>query len=415
MSGNDKRAARVAAAIVLPAAAVAALLTGPGASAVKASPAKIAPAKVVSHSINSSAASASTGGWKWTKVASLAKASKLKVHDYGTYGLACPTTKLCIVPMDGNPNNAPYNSPAGTFISTDGGHKWKFVKWSEDYEPGDSLSSQNIFCDQGGSALDCIIVGSEPVAGTFNETYGATVFQTSAVTKPDWGAADVDSDAAGFGAVSCWVNVQCAEVDSSGNAYTTVGATVTSATDVFPNLDTSGVEAVGCAPYRKGQRNAFCAAVDENGAGTIAWTLNPGASDTKWVHANIHHATLFNVSCFGPGDCLLNNDGKLVLTKGDTKAKSWTKGFKTVKLPTVGATVGTIDCTSKLCAVAGSSSKVGQWLAVSTDPAHGHWHVTLLNKSHKAFLQDGIADVSCSSAKSCVVENGYGQVAIGRK
>jgi hypothetical protein len=358
--------------------------------------------------------------WHWTKKFELGAATGLKKHvQYGTYGLACPTTHLCIVPMDGTSVNHP-NTPAGDFFTTDpakGSRKWKFSHWtSDDYAPGDSLSVDNISCAPAGSKSDCNIAGREPVAGSYNESYGATVFQTGSPTHSDWGAALLDDSSPGFGAVSCFVNVQCAEIDDQGNIFTSAGASVTSDVSVFPaDAGFSGIWWIGCAPHESGQKNFFCAAVDQNAAGSIAWTVNPGAQNTKWTIGHIKHGTLFNVSCWRPGTCIINNNGKLIVTNGDTKSKSWTHSFKEAKLPkSVQTTVQTTDCNAKLCAVAGDSAKLGQYVAIATNP-RGHWSVIPLGKSHKLVLNDGISNVSCPTTKMCVVDNGYGQVTIGTR
>ncbi len=388
------------------------------ASAARVAPTYNAPASVATAKAPAKAAA----HWKWSAAFNLGHVTGLKKHlAYGTYGLACPSTNLCIIPMDGTRVNPPYNSPAGDFYTTSPGKGpkgWHFSKWSEDYAPGDTLSPNSISCDPSGKTKDCNIAGREPVPGSYNESYGATVFQTGSPTTRNWGMSDVDTNSAGFGAVSCWVNVQCAEVDDNGTIYTTAGANPTSAVSVFPaDAGFAGTWSVGCAPYKQGQHNFFCASVDQNGAGTIAWTVNPGQADTKWQVVNLHHHDLlFDVSCFGPGACLINNNGALILTKGDTGSKSWTKGFKNVTLPKVAKrSVSTIDCNEKLCAVAGESSKLGQYVAISTDPAHGHWQVTRLGKSAKRVLSDGIANVTCPSAKLCVVDNGYGQAVVGTR
>jgi hypothetical protein len=359
--------------------------------------------------------------WRWSKAFALGHVTGLKKKvAYGTYGLACPTTRLCVVPMDGTSVNPPYNSPAGDFYTTDpakGAKAWKLRKWTtDDYAPGDSLSNDNIACAPAGAHTDCNIAGREPVAGSYDESYGATVFQTGTPTVANWGEALVDDSSPGFGAVSCFANVQCAEVDDNGNIITTAGATVTSDVSVFPaDAGFSGIWWIGCAPYRSGQHNFFCAAVDQNRAGSIAWTVNPGASDTTWSVGHIKHGTLFNVACWRPGTCVINNNGGLVVTSGNTKSKSWVGSFKKVTLPKgVGKTVATIDCNAKLCAAAGRSVKLGQYVAIATNP-HGHWSVVPLSSTHKAVLHDGISNVSCPTTTLCVVDNGYGQIAVGTK
>jgi hypothetical protein len=359
--------------------------------------------------------------WKWTKKFALGHVTGLKKHvQYGTYGLACPTIHLCIVPMDGTSVNPPYNSPAGDFYTTSpakGAKDWKLRKWTtDDYAPGDTLSNDNIACAPAGARTDCNIAGREPVAGSDNESYGAAVFQTGTPTAANWGQALVDDNAPGFGAVSCFVNVQCAEIDDNGVIFTTAGASVTSAVSVFPSAaGFAGIWWIGCAPGQSNQHNFFCAAVDQNRAGSIAWTVNPGQPDTKWTVGHVKHGNLFNVACWRPGTCIINNDGQLIVTSGDTKSKSWVQSFKKLTLPKgVGKTVATIDCNAKLCAAAGQAAKLGQYVAIATNP-HGHWSVIPLSKTHKPVLRDGISNVSCPTVKICVIVNGYGQVTVGTK
>jgi hypothetical protein len=358
--------------------------------------------------------------WKWTKEFSLGSITGLKKSQpYGAYGLTCPSSKLCVVPMAGTGVKAPYFSPAGDFFTktpAKGASGWKFSKWNEDYAPGDSLSVESVACDPAGAKADCIIAGREPVPGSFNESYGATVFQTGQPTDANWGAADVDSSSAGFGGVSCWANVQCAEIDDNGVVYTTAGATVTSAKSVFPgDAGFAGIWSIGCAPYLSGQHNFFCAAVDQNAGGSIAWTVNPGQSDTKWKVVNLKHGdTLFDVACYRPGTCIINNNGSLVATTGDTAAGSWVRGFKKITLPKgVSGSISTLACNAELCAVAGRASKVGQYVSISTNPYRGRWQTIPLSKTGKTVLRDGIAFVSCPTVKLCVVGNADGQTTVG--
>lgn len=405
---------RPVAGIVLAAVAlVAGLLAAPAsASAVRHAAAK--------HAAVTVSAAKHKATWRWTKKFSLGTIAHLKKNQpYGTYGLTCPTIHLCMVPMSGTRVNPPYNTPAGDFYTTNpakGRAGWKLSKWSEDYAPGDSLSDDNIACAPAGTRSDCIIAGREPVPGSYNESYGGTVFQTGTPTTVNWGAALVDDSSPGFGAVSCFVNVQCAEMDDNGQIFTTAGARVTSEASVFP-ADTgfSGIWSMGCALHQAGQRDFFCAAVDQNSRGSIAWTLNPGAPDTKWHVSNLrHHHLLFNVACFKPGECVINNNGSLIATNGVTAAASWTHSFKVVALPKdVRGTIETVTCNEKLCVAAGDAAKVGQYIAISTNPYHGHWRVIPLSKTGKNVLSDGISDVSCPSVKLCVIDNGYGQVTVG--
>jgi hypothetical protein len=402
---------------------VAALLAAPAsASALKHAAAKqpALSASTPQHPEVAVSAAKRTATWRWTKKFSLGTIAHLKKNQpYGTYGLECPTIHLCLVPMAGNRVSPPYNTPAGVFDTKNpakGRSGWKLSRWNEDYAPGDSLSDDNIACAPAGVHTDCIIAGREPVPGSYNESYGGTVFQTGTPNAANWGAADVDDSSPGFGAVSCFVNVQCAEMDDNGNIFTTAGATVTSDVSVFPaDSGFSGIWSMGCAQHESGQRYFFCAAVDQNSRGTIAWTLNPGASNTKWhVHNLKHGALLFNVACFRPGECILNNNGSLMATNGATGSATWAHSFKKVALPKdVRGTIVTLSCNAKLCVAAGDAAKVGQYVAISTNPYHGHWHVHPLSKSGKKVLSDGISDVSCASVKLCVVDNGYGQVTVG--
>jgi hypothetical protein len=412
-SWDTRKRRPVAGIVVAVVAVVAGLLAAPAsASVVKHTAAQ--------HSAATVSAAKHKATWRWTKKFSLGATARLKKNQpYGTYGLMCPTIHLCMVPMAGTRVNPPYYTPAGDFYTknpANGRSGWKLSKWSEDYAPGDSLSDDNIACAPAGAHTDCIIAGREPVPGSYNESYGGTVFQTGTPTAANWGAADVDDSSPGFGAVSCFVNVQCAEMDDNGNIFTTAGASVTSEASVFP-ADTgfSGIWSMGCALHQSGQRYFFCAAVDQNSRGTIAWTLNPGASDTKWHVSNLRHgALLFNVACFRPGECVINNNGSLIATNGVTAAKSWTHSFKKVALPKdVRGTIETLTCNAKLCVAAGDAAKVGQYVAISTNPYHGHWRVIPLSKTGKKVLSDGISDVSCPSVKLCVLDNGYGQVTVG--
>lgn len=401
--------------LAAPASALAVKHVTPSSSAPKQ------PSTVRHPAVVAAAAAKHKATWKWTKKFALGHVTGLKARvQYGTYGLACPTVHLCVVPMDGTSYKPPYNSPAGDFYTTTpakGAKGWKLRKWTtDDYAPGDTLSNDNIACAPAGSHTDCNIAGREPVAGSDTESYGAAVFQTGTPTVANWGQALVDDSAPGFGAVSCFVNVQCAEIDDNGVIFTTAGASVTSEVSVFPSAaGFSGIWWIGCAPGQSNQHNFFCAAVDQDRAGSIAWTVNPGQSDTKWVVGHVKHGDLFNVACWRPGTCIINNDGQLLVTSGDTKSKSWVKSFKKVTLPKgVGKTVATIDCNAKLCAVAGASAKLGQYVAIATNP-HGHWTVILLSKSHKPVLRAGISNVSCPTVKLCVLDNGYGQATVGTK
>jgi hypothetical protein len=425
-SSRDRRRrpfATVVAVAVL--AALAGLLAAPASALAVKRVTASASASTLPSTVNRSAVVAAAAKhkatWRWTKAFALGHITGLKRRvEYGTYGLACPTTHLCVVPMDGTSVNPPYNSPAGDFYTTDpakGPKGWKLRKWTkDDYAPGDTLSNDNIACAPAGAHTDCNIAGREPGAGSDTESYGAAVFQTGTPTVGNWGQALVDDSSPGFGAVSCFVNVQCAEIDDNGNIFTTAGATVTSDVSVFPaDAGFSGIWWIGCAPYQSGQHNFFCAAVDQNGRGSIAWTVNPGDPDTKWSVGHVKHGTLFNVACWRPGTCIINNNGELIVTSGDTKSKSWVHSFKKVTLPQgVGRTVATIDCNAKLCAAAGQSVKLGQYVAIATNP-HGHWSVVPLSTKHKAVLHDGISNISCPTTKLCVVDNGDGQVTVGTK
>jgi hypothetical protein len=411
------------AGIAVALAVVAGLLAGPAtASAAKTAAKAPASAAAPKHTATKHAPRKHAAKWKWTAAINLGKHSHLKKNQpYGTYGLACPTIHLCIVPMAGVRTTAPFDSPAGDFVTTTpakGASGWRLSKWNEDYAPGDSLSPQNIACAPAGARSDCNIVGREPVQGSYNESYGATVFQTGTPTATNWGAALVDDTSPGFGAVSCFVNVQCAEVDDQGSIYTTAGASVTSVSSVFPaDADFSGIWAIGCAQHTTGESTFFCASVDQDTAGSIAWTLNPGQPDTKWHVSKLRHgAELFNVACFRPGECLINNNGKLLVSHGATDSAAWVHSFKTITLPKrVGATVETVSCNAKLCAVAGDSTSIGQYVAISANPDHGPWSVIAVGKTHKAVLRDGISNVSCPTANLCVLENGLGQVAVGSR
>jgi hypothetical protein len=405
-------------------AVVAGLLAAPAsASALKHSAAKqpSAAASVAKHPATSTVTAKHKASWKWTKAFNLGRVTGIKKNvGYETDGLSCPTTSICIVPMVGTSYKHP-NTPAGDFYTTDpakGSSHWKFANWKlSDYAPGDTLSIQAISCIPAGKHTDCNIAGRTPVPGSYNASYGATVFQTGTPTAANWGASEVDQKSPGFGTVSCFVNAQCAEIDDQGAIWTTAGASMTSDVSVFPaDAGTSGIWWVGCAQWQQGQGNFFCAAVDQNAAGSIAWSTNPGSSDTKWTVGHIKHGTLFSVACQKPGVCIIDNDGELIATNGDTKGKSWTHSFKKITLPDgVGRTILTVDCNAKLCAVAGDSAKIGQYIAISTNPYHGHWSVTRLSKTHKTVLKDSITNVSCPTVKLCVVDNAYGQAAVGTR
>jgi hypothetical protein len=419
------RRPRPTAGIVLGLAILAGLLAGP---ANASAPTQVRTNHVATNHVATLHAAAQhapakhAARWKWSAPFNLGKHSHLKKNQpYGTYGLACPTVHLCIVPMAGTRVTPPYYSPAGDFVTTTparGASGWRLSKWNEDYAPGDSLTNQAISCAPAGAHTDCNIAGREPAPGNVNNSYGATVFQTGTPTAATWGAALVDDSSPGFGAVSCFVNVQCAEIDDQGTIYTTAGASVTSAVSVFPaDADFSGIWAIGCAQHTAGESTFFCAAVDQNGAGSIAWTLNPGQSDTKWHVSNLHHgAELFNVACFRPGECLIDNNGQLISTHGATTSAAWTKSFKKVTLPKrVGRTVETVSCNDKLCAAAGDAASIGQYVAISTNPDHGPWSVIAVGKTKKAVLRDGIGNVSCPTTTLCVLENGDGQIAVGTR
>jgi hypothetical protein len=419
------RRPRPAAGILVGLAVVVGLLAGPAtASSAKTVTGAAATSShsTPSHSTPRHSVPSHAAHWKWSAPFSLGKHSHLKKNQpYGTYGLVCPTTHLCIEPMAGTRITAPLYSPAGDFITTTparGASGWRLSKWDEDYAPGDSLSPDNVACAPAGNRTDCIIAGREPAPGGVNNSYGATVFQTGTPTVANWGAALVDDNSPGFGAVSCFVNVQCAEIDDQGTIYTTAGASVTSAVSVFPaDADVSGIWAIGCAQHTAGESTFFCAAVDQNGRGTIAWTLNPGQADTKWKVVNTKHGDdFFNVACFRPGECLINNGGELLVSHGATTSASWTKTFKKVTLPKgVGRSVATLSCNDKLCAVAGDAANIGQYVAISTNPDHGPWSVIAVGKTKKAVLRDGISNVSCPTTTLCVLTNGYGQVTTGTR
>jgi hypothetical protein len=415
--GRSKR--RLIAGVIPGIAVVAALLAAPATASAAKHTALNAAAKQPSVRVATAKHKAT---WKWTKKFSLASVTGLKKHlEYNAPGLVCPTTHLCIVPMDGNADNAPYNTPVGDFYTTNpakGKSSWRFSRWNEDYAPGDGLGFESVACAPAGSHTDCNIAGREPVAGSFDETYGAGVFQTGTPTTNNWGGSLVDDSSAGFGAVSCFVNVQCAEIDDNGVIYTTAGASATSAVSVFPaDAGTNGIWWISCAPHLSGQSNFFCAAVDQNSTGSVAWTTNPGGTDTKWTVANLHHGDeLFEIGCTRPGTCIIDNAGSLIATSGDTKKKTWVHSFKKVTLPrSVGKTVEAVACNAKLCAVAGDAKKLGQYVAMSTTPDHGHWHVYPLSKSGKSVLHDGVALLSCPTTKLCVVGNTYGQITVGKR
>ncbi|HTW19352.1 MAG TPA: hypothetical protein VME70_03950 [Mycobacteriales bacterium] len=387
-----------------------------------ASAARIAPQRM--HAVMTSPTTAakapakSSGGWKWSPEFNLGRVTGLKKHlQYETTGVACPDTHLCVIPMFHNGGTYTF-SPAGDFYATDpakGEKGWKFSKWNEDYEPSDSGSLDNIACEPAGKATDCIIAGQEPVIGSYDESYGGTIFQTGTPTSANWGADNFNGYAA-FGSVSCWVNVQCVEINDNGIVFSTAGANVRATATVFKD-DTgfAGIWSISCAQWSKSQPNPFCALVDGNSKGSVAWTTNPDDPGMTWHRTNLGHKyNLMNIACFGPGACLIDNDGTLLRTHGKT-VKAWPKGFKTVTLPKVGkhADVGAIKCTGDVCAVGGVTAKGEQFISVSGDPAKGHWDTTFLSKSHK--IKNGIDYLACASTKLCVVGDSYGDTAVGRR
>ena len=350
--------------------------------------------------------------WRWSKVVSMPG----KEAKYGLGGVSCPSVHLCVsdVLLTGNAKNK-----TGIYVTTDpaaGGSKWHFVAFSEAFAGGGT--GDDVSCSPAGVHIDCAMVGYQPLPGHPQESYGGSIFQTGDPTAPNWGAALVDQSA-DLGAVSCWANVQCASVDDNANVVTTAGATITSQATLWPeDVGYSGIWAISCAPFTAGQRNPFCAAVDQNAAHTIAWSTDP--SSGHWVVQPIHVPrgfSLWHVACASAGLCVVSetNDlesgyARIGVSHGDTAGKTWVSSFKQFNLfpKAKSAGVTAVTCESaKLCAVAGASSK-GGFVSISTNPSSpSSWHTFMLKKGWAP------NEMSCPTSKLCVLVSGDGGVVVG--
>jgi hypothetical protein len=197
--------------------------------------------------------------------------------------------------------------------------------------------------------------------------------------------------------------VQCAEVDDRGTIYTTAGAQVRSTSPVFAaDAGTAGIWWISCAPYRSGV-NPFCAAVDQNASGTIAWTTDPGDPGATWHQANHPGKTLYQVACQRAGVCVVNAGGTLFATTASPSAAAWGSSFKAISgLPGV----ATVSCTAAQCAAVGTSAGSGSWY-LATSTGSGAWQTAAIPSASK--LVEGVSFVACPSAYLCVLGNAYGQ------
>jgi hypothetical protein len=348
-------------------------------------------------------------GWKWSKTYKLAGSARKK----GIGGISCPTVHLCVADASGA-NGIYYTTDAAGAAT-----KWHFRKFSEPFAGADGGDDVSCTLDEG--VTNCAMVGWQPVGGVFGDSYGGSIFQSGQPTKANWGAALISTETNGdLGAVSCWVNVQCASLDDAGSVVSTQGATVTSGpTPLWPQ-DTgfSGIWAINCA--RGIHPNPFCAAVDQNSAHTIAWSTDP--ADGKWHIAAVpvpRADQLWHIACGGAGVCVVaeNNDtgsghARIAVSRGDTARKSWAKSFKAFDLfpKDSGAGVSAVTCeAAKLCFAAGESAK-HSFVSVSSNPAApGSWH-TYPIKGHMAAYS-----MSCPTSKVCVLMSGNGEFVVGKR
>jgi hypothetical protein len=318
-------------------------------------------------------------------------------------GISCPTVSLCIAVGTVHP----YDS--GIWWTTHPGGKasaWHYLRLGKTFGP------TGVDCDKAGRAVDCAVSG---ISGL--------VWQSAQPTK-GLGSADVDLYT--LLGVSCWVNVQCAELDITGSVLTTAGATVTGGGSAFPGdaAEFDGGGNISCAPFRQGL-NTFCATVDSNTNDSVAWSTDPKGG--KWQRGKIagkHDLDLIecpaNAVCVALEGANQGSDG-IGISHNPAKGHSFPSTFKSFKLP--GSDPGAFEelsaltCESTtLCLVGGHNSKVGNFVYVSTHPSiPSSWHRSILNDGAKSDGFTSASGIACPSTKLCVLISGEGRLVVGHR
>ena len=347
-------------------------------------------------------AQASSQMWKWSKGYKLHGASASAV----VAGLSCPSTKLCLATV------GDIHGRGGVFWSTKptaGASSWHFDQFAAPITGAPGA----LACD---STKFCAIAGPD---------YWDTGDPTS---KSEWNLSTTAAlgDSYGLGAVSCWVNIQCAVLDEGGGVLTIKGAEVISGpTTIFGTQ--SSVNGISCAPHVNG-KNPFCAAVDDTTptsgrGGDVAWTTDPTSGD--WQTANIKGgSSLENIDCPSDGFCVAIEGGNgglgyVGVAKSGSQGSGWAGAWKAFKLPSEeNATVETCRSAS-FCAVSGATlfaHRNGNFVYTSTRPSASKsaWHRSTLNDGSSTDLGTAAAGMSCPSAKECFVISGDGEISVGR-
>jgi hypothetical protein len=297
----------------------------------------------------------------------------------------------------------------GTWWTSHPGGKassWHYLRLGKTFGP------TALDCDRAGTAIDCAVSGIDGL-----------VWQGSHPTK---GLGSADVDLYSLIGVSCWVNVQCAELDITGSVVTTAGATVTGGGSAFPAdaAQFDGGGNISCAPF-KPDHNPFCVTVDSNGDDGVAWTTNPtGGAWQRGRVAGKHD--LDAIECPASGVCVAleganqGTDG-IGVSHNPAKGRSFASAWKSFKLPLSDPSafeeLSALTCESTtLCLVGGHNSKVGNLVYVSTHPSiRSSWHRSLLNDGAKKDDFSSATAIACPSTKLCVLISGEGRLVVGHR
>jgi hypothetical protein len=338
--------------------------------------------------------------WKWSKGVKLPGVTGSSVLGQ----LSCPSTSFCI--LDGQKSLTKSGNVSGVWWSSDptgGASKWHFV-----HIAGFQPSGASISCSKAGNAYDCAMVGTTPGGG-------GVLYQTGHPNGSSWGTVTIDTNL--VQAVSCWVNVQCAELDDQGTVLTTTGTTITSTASVFPeDAGFNDIWSIGCAPYKSGK--TLCAAAAQGASDSIAWSTDPASG--KWHKEHVGGSSDFDlVDCATYSLCIATEgESDLVPRIGLSFAPSKAGTWKSFKVPFKGfiENLSAVTCESAtLCVFSGHNSS-GNFVYVSTKPSASlsAWHESALQDGKASDYLSTAAGISCPSAKECVLVSGGGEIVIGK-
>jgi hypothetical protein len=360
---------------------------------------------VVSAQLALSATAAGEATWKWSKAYALPHAPM------NISGLSCPTKKLCVTA--GEVGNAASNSATqGVFWTTNprgGRSSWHYLALEPQSQPKLSHSGEPF------TAVSCADIGGGAPSYCAATDGFANLWQTGnpGAGKP-WSQSIPDEIA--MEDLSCWPGARCGMLDIDGNAVITLGATVTSATNVFnspPDGDFAG--SIACVA------SGFCAAT-EAGTKRVGWTTDSTAAPVSWHTATVHGgATFGSIACPTAKLCVATEAGPPVgLLPGRSSIgvshdpASGGGTWKAVKLPSSDGALSVATCeSSSLCAAGGSVGGNGAvFVLISTHPSAkvSAWHRTSLHVTE-------LAGLSCPTTSECVASGWNGKawsVTVGR-